>query len=356
MKKVVFLLLTICHLSAISQPCSVAISNNNFNAIKNQILSAATTTLALQKGREVAQYNCFTSNQARDIILLFLQDLHKTEIAKTIYPNVNDRHNFSVVYDAYTNAPALASLARYVSEYDMQQTTGTNTGFDRVNIILPDFEKYAGYKITNQLPLSNSSFAQLISNIDNPSPQIRLRNALNIDPSKYFSVAQVMEIAMLFQQENMRLNVLQNYVPQIVDTYNYSFALQLLSSFSNKYSFLQTAYSYLENNGSGNNQNTDIISCKNPITDAEATTIKNSLEKIKLSSTKSKQYKVIVKSKCLTTTQIKMLVLLFNNKDRLDLLKYSYDYCSDLKNYYKLSDALVYNTEIDSFSSFLENK
>lgn len=356
MKKLTFLLFTVCHLTAVAQTCSVAVSNSTFSIIRNQILSAATTTLALQKGREAAQNNCFTANQAREIIMLFLQDVHKTEAAKAIYPNVIDKYNFSAVFDIYTNAPSLASLARYVSEYDMHLATGNSAGFDRVNIILPDFEKYAGYKISNQQPLSNAAFTQFISTIENPSPQIRLRNALNIDPSKYFSVAQVMEIAMLFQQENMRLNVLQSYVAQIVDITNYPFALQLLSSLSNKNSYQQTVYSYLSNSGAGNSQNTNVVSCRNAISDAEAISMKNTLEKTKLSSTKGKLYKAIVGNKCLTVSQIKMLMLLFNNTDRLDLIKYSYDYCSDLQNYYKLSDVFVYNSDIEAFSNFLLSK
>lgn len=290
MKKITFILLAVCQFSASSQTYNIAISNAIFNSVQNQISSVATTTLALQKGREVAETNCFTSAQAKNIVLLFLQDVRKTEIAKVIYPNVIDKRNFLTVYEIYTNAPALASLARLVSEYDMQQNQGTNAGFDRFKTVIPDYEKYTGIKIVTQQPLNNNVFARFISAIDNPDPQIRLRNALATDPAKYFSVAQVMEIAMLFQSEYMRLNVLQHYVAQMVDTYNYPFALQLLSSLSNKNSYQQSVYFYLRNNSSGINPSNGTSSCRNVITDAEAVIIKNSLEKIKLSATKTKQF------------------------------------------------------------------
>ena len=356
MKKIALTILTICQLSAFSQHCSTPVSNNFLSSMQNQILSAATTTLALQKGRDVAQNNCFTSVQAKDIVSLFLQDVHKTEIAKLFYPNVIDKRNFWVVYEMYTNAPSLASLTRFVSEYDWQQTSGTNTGFDKFNIVLPDYEKYTGIKIINQQPLNSNAFAQLLNTINSPDPQIRLRNALNTDPSKYFSVAQVMEIAMLFQNENIRQNVLQHYVAQTVDIYNYPFALQLLSPLANKIAYQQTVFSYLRNNSSGANLNNGSVLCQNTVTNTEAMVMKNSLEKIKISSSRVKQYKAILRNKCVTTSQIKTLVLVFNNTDRLELLKYSYDYCSDVQNYYSLSDVLVYNTDIGAFSDFMLSK
>ena len=75
----------------------------------------------------------------------------------------------------------------------------------------------------------------------------------------------------------------------------------------------QTVCSYLRSNGAGNNQNTDMVFFRNTITDAQAVSIKNTLEKIKLHSTKVKHNKAVLRNKCLTVSQIKMLVLLFNN-------------------------------------------
>ncbi len=356
MKKVTLVVLIICKLSAFSQNCSTPVSNILLSNIQNEILSAATTTLALQKGREAAQSNCFTSLQSKDIIQLYLQDVHKTEIAKLIYPNITDKRNFFVVYEVYTNAPALASLARFVGDYTMQQATGASIVLDKFNIMLPEYEKYTGIKINNQQPLNKNDFTLLLNSITNLNPQTQLQNALTIDPIKYFSMAQVMEIAKLFQNENMRLNVLQHYVGQIIDISNYPFALQLLTTLANKNIYQQSIHNYLRNNSTGNSPNNGSFSCRNIITDAEAVNIKNSLEKIKLTSTKSKQYKAVLRNKCLTTLQIKMLVLLFNNTERLELVKYSYDYCSDVQNYYKLSDVLVYNIDIEAFSDFMINK
>jgi Domain of unknown function (DUF4476) len=356
MKKIVLVVLTLCQLSAFSQNCSTPVSDNLLSNIQNQILSAATTTLALQKGREVAQSNCYTSLQAKDIIQLYLQDVHKTEIAKLIYSNVIDKHNFFTIYEVYTNAPALASLAQFVSNYTLQQTAGASIVFDKSNVLLPEYDRYTGIKIENQQPLTTNAFAQLLISINNTNPYIQLQNAITTDPAKYYSVAQVMEIAMLFQNEEMRLNVLQHYVTQSIDIFNYPFALQLLNTLANKNIYQQSIYSYLKNNGTGSSSNNGSFSCRNIITDAEAVNIKNSLEKIKFASTKSKQYKAVLRNKCLTTSQIKMLVLLFNNTERLDLVKYSYDYCSDAQNYYKLSDVLIYDTDIEAFSNFLLSK
>ncbi len=356
MKKIALVVLTLCQLSAFSQNCSTPVSNNLLSNIQNQILSAATTTLALQKGREVAQSNCYTSLQAKDIIQLYLQDVHKTEIAKLIYPNVIDKRNYFVIYEIYTNASALASLAQFVSNYTLQQTAGGNIVFDKSNVLLPVYDRYTGIKIEDQQPLTTSAFQQVLTTIYNLNPQIQLQNALTTDQSKYFSVAQVMEIALLFQNEDMRLNILQHYIPKCIDIFNYPFALQLLTTLANKNIYQQSIYAYVRNNGTGNNSNSGSFSCRNIITDAEAANIKNSLEKIKFASTKSKQYKAVLRNKCLTTLQIKMLVLLFNNTERLDLVKYSYDYCSDAQNYYKISDVLIYDTDINAFSNFLLSK
>lgn len=350
-------------LTAQSQNCTNPVNNTMFEGFRNQVQQQATTMMALQRGREIARNNCFSATQARELILLFIQDNHKAEIGRLIYLNVVDKNNFAQVYDFFTNAPALASLARYVQDVSLPpagQPDPLQT-ISRDNVVLPVYDNYRGRRIGNQQPISSAQFAQFKSSIMNPNPYVQLQKAMSPDRTRFYSLAQVMDLALLFNEENQRLSILQHYVTQTIDIDHHPYALQLLTTAANKTAYLQNVQ-YFAGNGNPNNPNNPNnpgvgnTGCFNPITEADLATMKTTLERSRISSVRNKQYKAIVKGKCFTTAQIKTLVLLFNNFDRLDLLKYSYEYCSDQQNYYSLSEVLVSSSDVESFAEFLQSK
>lgn len=356
MKKITLFLFTICRLALFAQPCSTPVSNGNFGIIRSQVLGAPNSAQALQKGMEAARNHCFSSSQARELVQLYLQDTYKTEIAKALYPSVIDKFNFQVVYEIFTNAPALAALAGFVNDYNIQQSNDSKTSFDRSEIALPVYEKNNGSRIAGQQPMDYNTFSGWLQNNNHPDPQQRLQNLLHTKPAGYFSAAQVMEAAMLFPDENMRLSILKQLTTKILDLSNYPYALQLLSTLSNKKNYLEYVQVNLHTSDQGGHQNGGKAACLQAVSDAEANIIKGSLERISLSSTRAKQYKAVLKNKCLTSTQIKMLVTLFSNTDRLSLLAYSYDHCVDVQNFFALSEILVYNSDVEAFSEFLQAK
>jgi hypothetical protein len=354
MKKIVLILLVISNLHIHAQNCSVPVSDMLFIGLKSQIQQSYNGALALQKGKDIARTNCFTANQAKDLMLLFAQDLSKTELGKVIYSNVIDKSNFNLVYDYYTNVLALVNLVRFVSDYDLVQQAQQNTIIDRSQIIFPVLEQYVGRKITNQPAMNTIAFNPFKATVMDANIYVQLQKTLINDRTKFFSMTQVMDLALLFNDANQRLQVVQHYIAQTIDIDNYPFVLQLFNNGIAKNNYVQSVQFFIANNLNGNGGNGTI--CLNAATDNEVATMKDNLDKIPFSATKVKQYKALLRNKCLTTAQIKTLISLFNIGDRLDLLKYSYDFCSDVKNYYTLSNLLTFNRDIESFSAFLMTK
>jgi Domain of unknown function (DUF4476) len=358
MKRLLLIAIAVLTIKAEAQNCTQPVSSDVFTNLKNQVQQQVSNVQALQRGREIARNNCFSAAQAKELLLLYFQDVHKTEIGKLIYANVADKNNFSQVYDYYTSAPALAALVRHVQDVDeLQQSNqpGLNPVVDRQQVVFPAFETYTGRRITNQQPMTMAQFAQFKNSIMHQNMYVQLQKALTPDRTRFFSLSQVMDIALLFNEENQRLSVLQHYVPQTCDIDHYPFALQLLTTLANKNSYVQNVQ-YLIGNSNNNPRPGNNTGCLNPATDAEFAAIKSNLERIRVSSTRTKQYRAIVKNKCLSVVQIRALMQLFSAIDRLELLKYSYDYCSDLQNYYTLSDVLSFSSEIEAFSAFLSGK
>ena len=82
------------------------------------------------------------------------------------------------------------------------------------------------------------------------------------------------------------------------------------------------------------------------------------------SSIKSKDFedsqltvaKQIAKNECLTTEQVKGIMLLFDYEDtKMEFAKYAYEYVHDKSKYYKINDAFEFESSIDELNEFIES-
>lgn len=344
------------------QSCTQPVTAVQFETIRNQVQQQVTSAMALQKARELARQYCYSSTQARDLLQVFVQDNHKAEIGRLLYSQVTDRANFPQVYDIFSNASALASLARHVQEMNtMQQSSAEQCRISREQVVMPLFSAYTGRRFTNQQPLDESSFVQFKNSVLHQNIYIQLQKVLDNNRNRFLSMAQVIDLALLFAEDHQRLEVLQHYVRQTVDLDHYPYALQLLCSAGNKNEYVQYVQFYMGNANQNNTNNPGnpsgaVINCQYPVSANDLALIKGTLERSRISSVRIKQYKAAIKGKCLSVEQIRTLVLLFSNFDRLDLLKYSYDYCTDLQHYYSLSDVLSSSLDAERFAEFLQGK
>ncbi len=93
--------------------------------------------------------------------------------------------------------------------------------------------------------------------------------------------------------------------------------------------------------------------CSTPMSDADFDSAKESVNTGGIDDTKLKIAKQVVDANCMSTEQVKeMMELLSFEKAKLDLAKYGYSRVTDKRNYYKINEALTFEsskTELDTY-------
>lgn len=99
------------------------------------------------------------------------------------------------------------------------------------------------------------------------------------------------------------------------------------------------------------------VGCPMPMSPTDFQSAKASIEKQSFSDTQLQIAKQIVNSNCLTSAQVKEIMMIFDFEDtRLDLAKYCYGYTFDLGNYYKVNDAFTFSTSVDELNSYINQR
>lgn len=97
--------------------------------------------------------------------------------------------------------------------------------------------------------------------------------------------------------------------------------------------------------------------CTKPISASEFNSVKSSIESKNFEESKIKIAKQVIDANCLSTDQVKQIMLMFNFEEtRLDLAKYAYVHTFDPNNYYKLNDAFTFETSIDDLDAYIKSK
>lgn len=97
--------------------------------------------------------------------------------------------------------------------------------------------------------------------------------------------------------------------------------------------------------------------CRGPVAAADFGSMKASLAKQTFEDTRMKVSKDIIKRNCFSTSQVKELMELFTfEKNKLEIAKYCYSFCTDQGNYYQLNDAFTFSSSVDELTEFLSGK
>jgi hypothetical protein len=111
------------------------------------------------------------------------------------------------------------------------------------------------------------------------------------------------------------------------------------------------------NPGTGSVKGNSPSNCTRPMNAAEFTSVKSSIESKNFEESKIKVAKQVIDANCLTTDQVKQIMLSFSFEEtRLDLAKYAYLHTYDPKNYFKLNDAFTFETSIDELDAYIKSK
>jgi hypothetical protein len=90
-----------------------------------------------------------------------------------------------------------------------------------------------------------------------------------------------------------------------------------------------------------------------PMTEARFNEVVQSIQAKSFDDSKFTMSKQVISSNCMTSNQVKRLMLLFSFEDtRLDLAKYAYGYTHDIGNYYQLNDAFTFESSIEELNEY----
>lgn len=82
-----------------------------------------------------------------------------------------------------------------------------------------------------------------------------------------------------------------------------------------------------------------------------------SVKKQSFEDTRLKTAKQVVAANCLSSNQIVELCKAFSFEDnKLELAKFSYDFCTDKRNYFKLNDIFSFSSNVDALSDYIQNR
>ena len=91
-------------------------SNREFESVKEQIRKEWFENNRLTSAKTIIDKNNFTSQQAKEMVLLFGFENNKLEIAKYAYRKTVDKQNYFVVNDAFTFSSSKDELARFIRQ------------------------------------------------------------------------------------------------------------------------------------------------------------------------------------------------------------------------------------------------
>jgi hypothetical protein len=96
------------------------------------------------------------------------------------------------------------------------------------------------------------------------------------------------------------------------------------------------------------------IGCPWPMNASDFASAKASIQKQSFSDTQFKIAQQIFNSNCLTSAQVKEIMLIFSFEEtRLDFAKFAYGRTFDLGNYYKVNDAFTFSSSVDELNDYI---
>lgn len=112
-----------------------------------------------------------------------------------------------------------------------------------------------------------------------------------------------------------------------------------------------------KNGGTTTQMATHTGACSSPMSASAFNDAKSSISSKSFDETRLKVAKQIIDNNCLSSNQVKEIMLLFSFEEtRLDLAKHAYSHTFDPNNYYKLNDAFTFETSVDDLDAFIKSQ
>ncbi len=340
--------------------CTVPVSNTFFQREYGTISSTLNGTTKLTYAINMANTNCLSASQVKQITILFFADQDKLEFAKAAYKNTVDKENFYDVYDAFAYFSTVFRLHDYVTAQRTQNNNYSNytntVTVDYPAYMYPDYTAYFGVTGCNY-PMDENSFytsysGYKLSKMVENSKAVAIKDFIN---ANCLSTAQIMKLASILTMESYRLDVLKNAYLRAYDRGNFSYADQLLTSSNYKLDLAN----YIKGNTT-TTTTTTIVTNSNTcvVSSTDLNDIKNTINNSSFDNTKITVGKQALSAKkCFTVSQIKEILALYSfESSKLEMAKYAYDYCSDKSNYYQVNDVFSFSSSKDDLTKYVQGK
>lgn len=343
--------------------CNTPVSNTYFQREYGTISSTANSYSKLTYAINLANNNCLSASQVKQVTMLFYSDQDKLEFAKAAYRNTVDKENFYDVYDAFAYFSTVFRLHDYVNMQGGQNTiitttTTTTNAYDYPVYSYPEYTNYFGVTGCNY-PMDESTFYKSyqsfkFSKVTENAKAINIKDFINMN---CLSTAQIMKVTSVLSMESFRLDVLKAAYLKAYDRANFGYADQLLPTNTYKVDF--------QNYIKGNSNNTTVSSNNNnqvgslcSVTVNDMNDIKSSINNASFDNTKITLAKQVLSAKkCFLVSQIKEILQLFSfESSKLEVAKYAYDYCSDKSNYYQVNDVFSFSSSKDDLTKYVQGK
>lgn len=362
MKKfVVFILFTALTSLAFAQTdCNQPLSFQQFQQRYRQIKGRTTDQSKLQLANQLVKSYCFSSEQIKEIALLFDDDNYRLQFAQAAYNNTTDKDNFYEVYDAFIYYSNVFRLHDFVSSNTTETSFAGNslneideTNFPDYNY--PDFKNYTGQKKCTQY-ISQRQFNSIVNQIKSlPEESAKLAKAKKLIQNNCIPTEYLMKISSLFSSENNRLDFAKAGLSSVYDIDQYLEMKQIFSTPRSRSNFT----SFLAQEQSSTSVSGAVSAERCIVSQNEFNSIINSLKNESFNSAKLKLAKNIIETKtCLSPTQIKEIIHVFDYENsRLEIAKLGYDFTKNKNDYYTIvSVALGFESSKKKLLDYINSK
>ncbi|MBN1950289.1 MAG: DUF4476 domain-containing protein [Bacteroidales bacterium] len=285
-------------------------------------------------------------------------DEARYQLCLEAYPLIIDKYNFFRIYDSFSKFSYAIMLYHHTqgaAANDHEQENypdrsghaGTQTSIE-----LPSPYGYAGMTGANcEVPMHENDFRRYYSYLELDRDENRRFETLKEQVRTYcFTTAQIMQLALELQSEIRRLEFLKYAYSKCYDMENFMNSTQLLNSPRNRddlHAFIagQQMHSPTGHRPPANG-------CF--VHPSEFSYMKKEIESESFSNDKAQVARNHIANNCLTAEQVRELVLLFDfENDRMDLIRFSYQYVQNPDKMYILRDALKFSSSKLEFDSML---
>jgi len=337
-------------------------SQKQFASYLEEMQMIKTPAGRIAMAMEIATKEHFYTGQIQEMALMLENDKLRFQFALKAFENaVNPQHYYTVL-DAFD----LRSTAfRFADAVKRMESESPNNHINQpeihhpeelVQITLPDASAYDGKTPEGcTSPMSDKAFSSLKARLMQvKSPQGKLKLAREQVKSKCMSVGQVMQMAQLIRDENLRYDLFEAADNLVYDLGNRREFARMLQSKALKDKLIALYNKQPE---------PDMVEkkpaeadCRVPAREMEE--ILSVLNDIDFESSRMKEAQSIIKRKrCFRTEQIiRMLKTMDYENSRLELAKFAFPYVIDKANYYKVNDIFEFTSSKDDMREFLDGQ